>query len=207
MADVKYKNVQTLLKPFARVNAVPLDRDEIWDSVSAAEQYVNSPMAYAGQTIKVLLEDGKYQSYTVQPHEDGEKLVLEELKGVVDESQLKQYIQIVDNLPEEPEDRVIYVLTTNNSGYIWLDGEFKQTWGEVVIDTSGLARLDGATFTGDVILASDPIEEMGAATKQYVDRAIAAGGGDPAEAIAKAKEEAISEANAYTNDALTWGSF
>ena len=78
MADVKYKNVQTLLKPFARVNAVPLDRDEIWESISAAEQYMNSPMAYAGQTIKVLLEDGKYQSYTIQPHEDGEKLVLEQ---------------------------------------------------------------------------------------------------------------------------------
>mgnify|MGYP003297609062 CR=1 FL=1 len=81
----RQNSFHTLLKPFARANAVPLDRDEIWESISAVEQYVNSPLAYAGQTIKVKMEDGKYHSYTLQPSENGveSKLVLETLKGEI----------------------------------------------------------------------------------------------------------------------------
>ena len=171
----RQNNFHTLLKPFARANAVPLDRDEIWESISAVEQYVNSPLAYAGQTIKVKMEDGKYHSYTLQPSENGveSKLVLETLKGEIDETKLKKYIQIVNELPQEKiESEVIYLLSTNNTGYIWAGSEYKQVFGEVVVDTSAFARLDGAEFTGSVMLAADPIENMEAATKQYVDNAV-----------------------------------
>lgn len=208
MAD---KNVQymTLLKPFARANSLPLTSDEVWESISAAEAYLNSPMAYAGQTIKVKLEDGKYQSFTLQPHIEGEenKLILEELKGIVDEDKLKKYIQLVDTLPETPETGVIYLITTENTGYIWNGSEYKQVFGEVVVDVSNLARLDGAEFTGSVVLAADPIEDMEAATKHYVDQVVAAGGSDPAEAIAQAKQEAIQESKSYSDSLMTWGTF
>lgn len=212
MADNKNTNFHTLLKSFARANAVPLDRDEIWESISAVEQYMNSPLAYAGQTVKVKMEDGKYHSYTLQPHKDGEenKLILETLKGEIDESKLKKYVVFTDTLPEEgQESEVIYFLVENETytGYIWNGSEYVKISNENTSDFSELARLDGAIFTGDVILAADPIEELGAATKQYVDRVASAGGTDPAEAIAKAKAEAISEANNYTNTALTWGTF
>ena len=212
MTELESKNVQTLLKSFARANALPLDRDEVWESISAVEQYLSSPMAYAGQTVKVKMEDGKYQSFTLQPHEEGEKieLKLEELKGSIDEDQLKKYVIFTDALPEEnQETEVVYFLISNGkyTGYIWTGNEYVKISSEGAVDTSELARLDGATFTGDVILAADPIEDLGAATKQYVDRVVAAGGTDPAEAIAKAKEEAISTANSYTDKALTWGMF
>jgi hypothetical protein len=208
MAD---KNVQymTLLKPFARANSLPLTSDEVWESISAAEAYVNSPMAYAGQTIKVKLEDGKYQSFTLQPHKEEEKikLVLEELKGVVDEDKLKKYVQLVDTLPETPETGVIYLTTTENTGHIWTGSEYKQVFGEVVVDVSNLAKLDGAEFTGSVVLAADPIKDMEAATKHYVDQVVAAGGSDPAEAIAQAKQEAIQESKSYSDSLMTWGTF
>lgn len=212
MANLESKNVQTLLKSFARANALPLDRDEVWESISAVEQYLSSPMAYAGQTVKVKMENGKYQSFTLQPHGEGEEieLKLEELKGSIDESQLKKYVIFTDALPEQDQEtEVIYFLINNGvyTGYIWTGSEYVKISSENVNDFSELARLDGATFTGDVILAADPIEELGAATKQYVDRVVAAGGSDPAEAIAQAKAEAIEEANTYTNNALTWGTF
>ena len=121
-----------------------------------------------------------------------------------------KYVIFTDTLPEQDQEiEVIYFLINNGAytGYIWTGSEYVKISSENVNDFSELARLDGATFTGDVILAADPIEELGAATKQYVDRVVAAGGSDPAEAIAQAKAEAIEEANTYTNNALTWGTF
>lgn len=146
------KDLLTLVKSFARANPLPLDKDEIKGSIAEAEEYLKSPVAYPGQTIKVLDEDGSYKIYIIQKNNE--------------------------------ENGELYL--TNLPGY---------------------AKLDGAAFTGSVFLAAEPIEDMEAATKAYVDKVAAAGGSDPAEAIQKAKEEAIEAANAYTNTALTWGSF
>ena len=173
MASVESKNVQTLLKSFARANALPLDRDEVWESISAVEQYLSSPMAYAGQTVKVKMEDGKYQSFTLQPHGEGEEieLKLEELKGSVDESQLKKYVVFVDELPQEgQETEVIYFVIGTFIGYVWTGSEYVKISKEgIVEDTSNFAKLDGATFTGSVVLAAEPMEDLEAATKSYVD--------------------------------------
>ncbi len=169
MADLEQKNIQTLLKAFARANSLPLDKDEIWESISEAEAYVQSPIAYAGQTIKVLLDDGKYKSFILQ--KDGSSLLMEELKASIDESKLKKWVQIVDTLPEQGESQdIIYILTTTGVGYIWTGSEFKVIFTNTQIDTSNFAKLDGATFTGSVILAQDPVEKLEAVTKQYADK-------------------------------------
>ena len=169
MANIEQKNIQTLLKTFARANALPLDKDEVWESITEAEIYLNSPMAYAGQTIKVKMEDGKYQSFTLQPDATENKLILEVLQGFVDESKLKQFVQIVDELPQIGEDKVIYIQTTSGNGYIWNGLEYQIIFTNTAVDISGLARLDGAEFTGEVILASNPVKDMEATPKQYVD--------------------------------------
>lgn len=167
---IEEKNIQVLLKSFARANNLPLDKDEIWESISAAEEYMQSPIAYAGQTIKVLLDDGKYKSFILQEDEN-DSLVMEEIKASIDESKLKKWVQIVDELPEKGESQdIIYILTTTGAGHMWTGTEFKVVFTNTQIDTSNFARLDGATFTGSVILAQDPVEKLEAVTKQYADK-------------------------------------
>lgn len=179
MANIESKNLLVAVKSFARAQALPLDRDEVWESLSAAEEYMQSPTAYAGQTIKVLMGDGKYRAYTLQPSASGLGLEMEEItgSGSINPSQLKQYVQIVDVLPEENQVQgVIYVLTTENAGYIWTGVEYKQIFKDVETDISNLksqkADLSGAIFTGEVLLAADPTQDLGAATKQYVDKLV-----------------------------------
>lgn len=168
---IEEKNIQVLLKSFARANNLPLDKDEIWESISAAEEYMQSPIAYAGQTIKVLLDDGKYKSFILQEDENNKSLVMEEIKASIDESKLKKWVQIVDELPEQGDSQdIIYILTTTGAGHMWTGTEFKVVFTNTQIDTSNFAKLDGATFTGSVILAQDPIEKLEAVTKQYADK-------------------------------------
>lgn len=171
MANIEEKNIQVLLKSFARANNLPLDKDEIWESISAAEEYMQSPIAYAGQTIKVLLDDGKYKSFILQKNDENNNLVMEEIKASIDESKLKKWVQIVDELPEQGDSQdIIYILTTTGAGHIWTGSEFKVVFTNTQIDTSNFAKLDGATFTGSVILAQDPVEKLEAVTKQYADK-------------------------------------
>lgn len=171
MANIEEKNIQVLLKSFARANNLPLDKDEIWETISAAEEYMQSPIAYAGQTIKVLLDDGKYKSFILQKDDENNNLVMEEIKASIDESKLKKWVQIVDELPEQGDSQdIIYILTTTGAGHIWTGSEFKVVFTNTQIDTSSFAKLDGATFTGSVILAQDPIEKLEAVTKQYADK-------------------------------------
>lgn len=207
--QIDNKDLLTLVKSFARANPLPLDKDEIKGSIAEAEAYLNSPIAYPGQTIKVLDDNGNYQLYIIQEHEETREFHLAKPEADVDLSKLKKYIQVMNELPEEDKQtEVLYILTSDFTGWIWTGEEYIQVFGSANnVDLSDYAKLDGATFTGSVVLAADPIENMEAATKAYVDKVAAAGGSDPAEAIQKAKEEAIEAANAYTNAALTWGSF
>ena len=182
MANIESKNLLVAVKSFARAQALPLDRDEVWASLSEAEAYLQSPTAYAGQTIKVLMQDGKYRAYTLQPGSSGLGLEMEEItgSGSVDPSQLKQYVQVVDSLPTENQVQgVIYVNLEDNAGYIWTGTEYKQIFKDVETEVSEIeekleskAELSGATFTGEVILAADPTQDLGAVTKQYVDNLI-----------------------------------
>ena len=169
--------------PYKRQSALPLDLFEVQESLEAAQAYIsgNESRAYAGQTIKVL-EDGVFETYVVQ----GTSGNLSLAKVGVDQSQLKQFVQIVDNIAgvTAPEQGVIYLDTTSSKGYIYNGSDFVVVF-ENVVDEEGndltaqlknledkflaYAALTGATFTGEVILAADPTQAMGAATKQYVD--------------------------------------
>lgn len=162
----------TVLKSFARANAVPLDKDEVWESLSAAEAYLKSSTAYAGQTIQVKMEDGQYQSFVLQPDiEDGEGNTLTLKQVGMQPEDIKNQVQLVDSLPGFPEENVIYILP-DRSGYVWTGYEYKLIFEELIIDLSPFARLDGAFYTGPVYLAANPVNEMEAATKNYVDNAL-----------------------------------
>lgn len=202
MANIESKNLIPVVKSFARANALPLEKDEIWESLSAAQQYMQSPTAYAGQLIKVLMNNGEYKLFILQ--KNGNTLEMREPSIAVDESTLTQWVQIVNELPQEaPMQGVIYILTTDNSGHIWNGTEYTQIFGEVSIDLSNFAKLDGAQFTGEVLLAADPVEALEAATKQYVDRLVSESNDNSAEVIAQAKEEAVNESKQYTDNVLT----
>ena len=71
------KNLIMWLKSMYRGQPLPLDASEVHDSVDIASAYTSSPTAYAGQTIKVKMDDGKYHSFVLQESENG--LVMEEL--------------------------------------------------------------------------------------------------------------------------------
>lgn len=66
------KNLLVWVKSMSRGQALPLDSSEIFNTLAEAETYaLTSAIAYPGQTIKVLQEDGKYHSYVLQPSDTG----------------------------------------------------------------------------------------------------------------------------------------
>ena len=93
----------------SRGQALPLDASEIYDSLSAAETYAStSAIAYEGQTVKAKTADGKYHEYILQPSESG--YILEEV-GALKASDLKQYVQLVEDLPESGQEAgVLYLV-------------------------------------------------------------------------------------------------
>lgn len=226
MANIESKNLLIALKAFSRANALPLDKDEVWESLHEAQAYTQSATAYAGQTIKVLREDGKYYSYILQPTING--LIMESQSGGVSPDTTKQYVQIVDSLPLENQIQgVIYINLSDDTGYIWTGTEFKSIFKNIEeditnvytkeeIDTKVNSILkdlqDKATvnyvdeqivnikdfFSEELQQAMDGIPE-GTSIKNYIDTAIGAGGTDAAEAIAQAKADAI----AYTDERMT----
>ena len=77
------KNLLVWVKAMSRGQALPLDASEVHGSMTEAEAYAATATAYAGQTIKVKMDDGKYHLYTLQPSSTG--LVLEDIStGGVD---------------------------------------------------------------------------------------------------------------------------
>ena len=172
------------VKAYARGNALPLDASSVYESLSEAQVYAQAANAYAGQIITVK-EDGKYNAYIL----DGEAGSYTLSKVGLDASAVKNYVQIVAELPVSGQEQgVIYINTTDSKGYIYDGSEFVVIFEDVTneegqslqeqldaIDTKfdGYAPLTGATFTGTVTLAADPSGNLEAATKQYVDRLVA----------------------------------
>ena len=79
---IESKNLLVWVKAMSRGQALPLDASEIYSSLAEAENYAStSAIAYAGQTIKALTEDGKYHEYVLQPSESG--YVLEEVGNLL----------------------------------------------------------------------------------------------------------------------------
>ena len=183
---IESKNLLVWVKAMSRGQALPLDASEIYSSLAEAQNYASkSAIAYAGQTIKALTEDGKYHSYMLQPSEAG--YTLEEV-GAVSTSDLKQYVMVVDSLPESGQvEGVLYFLkgkTENISitgGYIWDGGAHSWVqvlWPDVTSDVSGLkdrvstletgidtkAPIENPVFTGTVKVGTEEV-----AVKSYVD--------------------------------------
>lgn len=68
---------------------------------------------------------------------------------------------------------IIYVGDMSNSG-----NEVKSTINQILTTADTVnVKLAGSTMTGPLILNANPATNLGAATKQYVDSAVSAGGG------------------------------
>lgn len=172
------KNLLVWVKAMSRGQGIPLDASEIQESLDAAKLYASSPIAYAGQTIKALV-DGKYKSYILQPSEAGYQL--EEIGS--SSSGIKQYVVIDSSLPESDQEQgVLYINTTDKTGSIWNGSGYIQVFKDVQTELDPLketvsnlesemenkASLQNPTFTGKVTVNGDEI-----ALKSYVDSLIA----------------------------------
>ena len=178
------KNLVVAAKVYSRGVALPLDASSVYESLGEAQTYAASPIAYAGQVITVL-EDGNYNAYILNGAAGSYTLS----KVGVDASAVKNYVQVVTELPSSSQEQgVIYINTTDSKGYIYDGSEFQVIFEDVTNEegeslSDQLAAIDakfgdyaplaGATFTGTVTLAADPTQNLEAATKQYVDRLVA----------------------------------
>jgi flavin-binding protein dodecin len=167
VSDIDSKNLLVFLKSYARSNPLPLDADEVHSSYESAQQYAAGATAYAGQTIKALV-NGQYKTYVL----DGDSapytltLVGGGSGGDVDPSQLKTYVQIVTDLPEVgAQQGVLYIAPDAKAGYIYNGSEFQKVFEDV-------QTLEQVTFSGSVTLSADPTQDMEAATKRYVDELV-----------------------------------
>ena len=171
-------------KVYSRSLSAPLDASSVYESLVEAQAYAKNPIAYAGQVITVkegenynaYILDGKAGSYTLS-------------KIGVDASAVKNYVQVVTELPEEGQEQgVIYVNTTDSKGYIYDGSEFQVIFEDVTneegqslkeqlenlkTELAGKAPVNNPVFTGTVTLPADPSGNMEAVTKQYVDRLVA----------------------------------
>jgi hypothetical protein len=178
---IESKNLLVAVKAYSRGNALPLDASEVWDSYEEALVYAKAANAYAGQTIKVL-QNGVYETYVLQGEAGNYSLE----KVGVDQSQMKQFVQVVTNLASitSPEQGVVYIVTGESKGYIYNGSDFVVVFEDVTSEEDGslseqlanlkaefenYAALSGAEFTGSVKLAADPTQDLEAATKHYVD--------------------------------------
>lgn len=175
---IESKNLLVWVKAMSRGQALPLDASEVYTSYAEAENYATSATAYAGQTIKALLEDGKYHSYTLQPSEAG--YVLDEV-GAIKSSDLKQYVMVIDALPESGmEQGILYIC--GDKGYIYTGSDWKVVFTEVATEVATLqtkvgkletdmdtkAPIENPIFTGSIKLGEEDV-----AVKSYVDGLIA----------------------------------
>lgn len=175
---IESKNLLVWVKAMSRGQALPLDASEVYGSYSEAELYAASATAYAGQTIKALMEDGKYHSYTLQPSDAG--YVLEEV-GALKASDLKQYVMVVDTLPESGQEQgILYICDT--TGSIWTGSAWKEVFWDVSSDIDAVGqRVDDvetaldekAPIANPVFTGTVKVGEEEVAVKSYVDGLIA----------------------------------
>lgn len=172
---IESKNLLVWVKAMSRGQALPLDASEIYASLAEAQNYAStSAIAYAGQTVKAMTEDGKYHSYTLQPSEAG--YTLEEI-GAIKQSDLKQYVMVVDVLPESGQEQgILYICDT--TGSIWTGSAWKTVFHDVQVDLDTMgekidnvetaldtkAPIENPIFSGTVKVGEDEV-----ALKTYVD--------------------------------------
>lgn len=172
---IESKNLLVWVKAMSRGQGLPLDASEIYSTLAEAENYAsNSAIAYGGQTIKALTEDGKYHSYVLQPSEAG--YVLEEI-GSVSSSDIKQYVMVVDALPESGQiEGILYI--NNTDGYVWTGSAWRKVFWDVTSDVTAVsdrvttletnidtkAPIENPVFSGVVKVGEEEV-----AVKSYVD--------------------------------------
>lgn len=122
------KNLLVAIKAYSRANPLPLDASEVHDSLAAAQEYAASAKAYPGQTIKVL-QNGVYETYVLNPTEDGLGLTLGKIG--VDESQFKNYVQVVETLPESGQEQGVIYITSDLQGQIWNGSAWQVIFKEI----------------------------------------------------------------------------
>lgn len=178
------KNLVVAAKVYSRGVALPLDASSVYESLGEAQSYAKNPIAYAGQVITVK-EGDKYNAYIL----DGEAGSYTLSKVGVDASAVKNYVQVVTELPSAGQEQgVIYINTTDSKGYIYDGSEFQVIFEDVTneegeslqeqlenleTELAAKAPINNPVFTGTVTLAADPTTNLEAATKQYVDRLVA----------------------------------
>lgn len=172
---IESKNLLVWVKAMSRGQALPLDASEIYSTLAEAELYASSSaIAYAGQTVKAMTEDGKYHSYILQPSDAG--YVLEE-QGAVNESDLKQYVMVVEELPESGQvEGILYI--NNTDGYVWTGSDWRKVFWDVTADVTAVADrvatleteietkapIENPVFSGIVKVGEDEV-----ALKSYVE--------------------------------------
>ena len=178
------KNLVVAAKVYSRGVALPLDASSVYESLGEAQSYAQNPIAYAGQIITVK-EGENYNAYIL----DGEAGSYTLSKVGVDASAVKNYVQVVTELPNSGQEQgVIYINTTDSKGYIYDGSEFQVIFEDVTneegeslqeqlenleTELAAKAPINNPVFTGTVTLAADPTQDLEAATKQYVDRLVA----------------------------------
>ena len=171
-------------KVYSRGIAQPLDASSVYASLGEAQSYAQNPIAYAGQIITVK-EGENYNAYVL----DGEAGSYTLSKVGIDASAVKNYVQVVSELPGTGQEQgVIYINTTDSKGYIYDGSEFQVIFEDVTneegeslkeqlenleTELAAKAPINNPVFTGTVTLAADPQNNLEAATKQYVDRLVA----------------------------------
>ena len=177
------KNLVVAAKVYSRGVALPLDASSVYESLGEAQSYATNPIAYAGQIITVK-EGENYNAYIL----DGEAGSYTLSKVGVDPSAVKNYVQVVSDLPGTGQEQgVIYINTTDSKGYIYDGSEFQVIFEDVTneegeslqeqlenlkTELAAKAPINNPVFTGTVTLAADPTQNLEAATKQYVDRLV-----------------------------------
>ena len=174
---IESKNLLVWVKAMSRGQALPLDASEIYSSLTEAQNYAStSAIAYPGQTVKALTDDGKYHTYVLQPSEADYTL---EEQGAVNASDLKQYVMVVEELPESGQEQgILYINTSNDTGSIWTGSAWKEVIHDVQIDIDQLtervdavenaldakAPLENPVFSGVIKVGEEEV-----ALKSYVD--------------------------------------
>lgn len=169
------KNLLVWVKAMSRGQALPLDASEVYASLAEAQNYAStSAIAYGGQTVKALLEDGKYHEYVLQPSDAG--YTLEEV-GAIKQSDLKQYVMVVDDLPESGmEQGILYIC--NTTGSIWTGSAWKEVFWDTTVDIDQIGeRVDAveealdekAPVSNPVFSGVVKVGEEEVALKSYVD--------------------------------------
>lgn len=162
------------VKAYSRGNALPLDASSVHETLAAAQTYADSAIAYGGQVITALV-DGEYKAYMLQPKAEGTGFNLSPvgIDGKIDPTKVKEYVKVVETLPEtDQEQGIIYINTTDNKGYIYTGSGFKVVFEQVENLKSTIeaiqAKLDSLTGEGE-----GSVKKALEDAKAYTDTAVA----------------------------------